>query len=214
MIKPKVVLLIFVSGKIVLTGAKVNYCSTHSPFRCPNIVAHHRALFSFSSMSCRSERKSTPPSTRSTPCLQSSASLRHHPTNPDGDESSLVPWGLCLLFYNAHSSSSACWCKAIAHLQPPRRLDVFFCLLLLNSSFYLPSAVNRGRALGSHSSSNNHHKATYSFSSSFTHVVHIYTQYRFPFFSPVSFSSVLLGRPVKRSAKSASLSLPPSQSTP
>jgi hypothetical protein len=26
MIKPKVVLLIFVSGKIVLTGAKVNFC--------------------------------------------------------------------------------------------------------------------------------------------------------------------------------------------
>lgn len=61
MIKPKVVLLIFVSGKIVLTGAKV---------RSSSCASSHML------MSLRSARRSTPPSTRYTPCFANSASHR------------------------------------------------------------------------------------------------------------------------------------------
>jgi hypothetical protein len=67
MLKPKVVLLIFVSGKIVLTGAKVTAAVPTPGTR--RLTSTHR-----------SGRRSTRRSTRSTPCSPSSGSReRPHP---------------------------------------------------------------------------------------------------------------------------------------
>ena len=86
MIKPKVVLLIFVSGKIVLTGAKVKYYLFY-PQRPPHLrlemYVHRgfgtRSLTSDCPWPLRSAKRSTLRSTRSTPCLSNSASRDYLP---------------------------------------------------------------------------------------------------------------------------------------
>ena len=72
MIKPKAVLLIFVSKKIVLTGAKVGTIS----FFC-NHNPSFETLRTYRYFFFRSERRFTRLSTRSIPCFASSASLGH-----------------------------------------------------------------------------------------------------------------------------------------
>ncbi|RDX52744.1 TBP-domain-containing protein [Lentinus brumalis] len=80
MIKPKVVLLIFVSGKIVLTGAKVKYhhLSLCELLRLLEVHVHRycgtRSLTSDYHWPFRSVKRYTLRSTRSTLCLSSSAS--------------------------------------------------------------------------------------------------------------------------------------------
>lgn len=84
MIKPKVVLLIFVSGKIVLTGAKVcNDQDVHPVY----------VLIKFVN---RSEKKFTRRSTQSTLCFVNSANLNHAACG-----ASVFPSLYCLmLFYD------------------------------------------------------------------------------------------------------------------
>jgi len=57
MVKPKVVLLIFVSGKIVLTGAKVSVVDSrsHLALPLPGQIANPRLLFSSPSGKVREE---------------------------------------------------------------------------------------------------------------------------------------------------------------
>lgn len=84
MIKPKVVLLIFVSGKIVLTGAKVK-CQ----HLMPDYPLHHQEMYlclsfawlltSYYRWPPRSVKRSTLRSTRFTPCLSNSASRDRPP---------------------------------------------------------------------------------------------------------------------------------------
>ena len=73
MIKPKVVLLIFVSGKIVLTGAKVgtNFIDHDQTYRSIDMSTDHHLL------PARSERRFTRLSTRSTLYSANSANLEH-----------------------------------------------------------------------------------------------------------------------------------------
>ena len=53
MIKPKVVLLIFVSGKIVLTGAKVSFAVVRDPVT--PVIGHITSVFADSSLQVREE---------------------------------------------------------------------------------------------------------------------------------------------------------------
>lgn len=73
MIKPKVVLLIFVSGKIVLTGAKVctNFPDPNQTYRSIDMGVCYRLLL------VRFGRRSTRLSTRFTLCSANSASHEH-----------------------------------------------------------------------------------------------------------------------------------------
>jgi hypothetical protein len=76
MIKPKVVLLIFVSGKIVLTGAKV--IIYHLFYMIVSFGLSFSALIMLTLLFCdyfRSERRFTPPLTQFTLCFANSASL-------------------------------------------------------------------------------------------------------------------------------------------
>lgn len=68
MIKPKVVLLIFVSGKIVLTGAKVIVIADRHDATVHGAVADHASFVDL----LRSERRFTLHSTQSTLCCASS----------------------------------------------------------------------------------------------------------------------------------------------
>lgn len=78
MIKPKVVLLIFVSGKIVLTGAKVNISSFISASTAPVCQVSPLCIFIDASLpwTARCARRFTPHSIPSTPYYASSESRK------------------------------------------------------------------------------------------------------------------------------------------
>lgn len=85
MLKPKVVLLIFVSGKIVLTGAKVSMCQ--SPTIGDGVTSRVTAI---DMLAHRSERKFTPLSIRYIPCCASSGNHEFY-SGTDYGSSTILP---------------------------------------------------------------------------------------------------------------------------